>query len=114
MPIFSTLKLIFDKLLLLLLSCLWWTCFLQGDEIYDATLNQTNVGDNNNKFFIIQVLGLSCTADAFLQFILNFQQLSDVKLVDENAMLSKNVASFSFCCHVHLYYYLVKCKCVMQ
>ncbi|PUZ56698.1 hypothetical protein GQ55_5G348500 [Panicum hallii var. hallii] len=27
-----------------------------GDDIYDATLNQTNVGDNNNKFFIIQVL----------------------------------------------------------
>jgi hypothetical protein len=34
--------------------------FLQGDEIYDATLNQTNVGNNNNKFYIIQVLGLSC------------------------------------------------------
>jgi len=78
--IFSTLKLIFDDLMLLLLSCLWWTCFLQGDEIYDATLNQTNVGDNNNKFYIIQVLGLSCKslfADAFLQFILNCQQLSD-------------------------------------
>ncbi|XP_062198362.1 poly [ADP-ribose] polymerase 2-like isoform X2 [Phragmites australis] len=27
-----------------------------GDEIYDATLNQTNVGNNNNKFYIIQVL----------------------------------------------------------
>ncbi|CAL4976394.1 unnamed protein product [Urochloa decumbens] len=27
-----------------------------GDDIYDATLNQTNVGDNNNKFYIIQVL----------------------------------------------------------
>ncbi|KAF3324695.1 poly [Carex littledalei] len=27
-----------------------------GDEIYDATLNQTNVGHNNNKFYIIQVL----------------------------------------------------------
>lgn len=26
------------------------------DNIYDATLNQTNVGDNNNKFYIIQVL----------------------------------------------------------
>ncbi|XP_028781911.1 poly [ADP-ribose] polymerase 2-like isoform X2 [Neltuma alba] len=25
-------------------------------EIYDATLNQTNVGDNNNKFYVIQVL----------------------------------------------------------
>uniref|UniRef100_A0A6V7PG07 Poly [ADP-ribose] polymerase n=1 Tax=Ananas comosus var. bracteatus TaxID=296719 RepID=A0A6V7PG07_ANACO len=27
-----------------------------GDEIYDATLNQTNVGDNNNKFYVIQAL----------------------------------------------------------
>ncbi|KAG6703967.1 hypothetical protein I3842_07G112300 [Carya illinoinensis] len=27
-----------------------------GDEIYDAMLNQTNVGDNNNKFYVIQVL----------------------------------------------------------
>ncbi|XP_062210305.1 poly [ADP-ribose] polymerase 2-A-like [Phragmites australis] len=27
-----------------------------GDEVYDATLNQTNVGSNNNKFYIIQVL----------------------------------------------------------
>lgn len=30
----------------------------QGDEIYDATLNQTNVGHNNNKFYLIQALGL--------------------------------------------------------
>ncbi|KAI3682761.1 hypothetical protein L1987_82991 [Smallanthus sonchifolius] len=28
----------------------------RGDDIYDATLNQTNVGDNNNKFYIIQAL----------------------------------------------------------
>ncbi|XP_043817726.1 poly [ADP-ribose] polymerase 2-A isoform X4 [Manihot esculenta] len=28
----------------------------QGDNIYDATLNQTNVGDNNNKFYVIQAL----------------------------------------------------------
>lgn len=28
----------------------------QGDEIYDAMLNQTNVGQNNNKFYVIQVL----------------------------------------------------------
>ncbi|KAK1428165.1 hypothetical protein QVD17_16993 [Tagetes erecta] len=28
----------------------------QGDDIYDATLNQTNVGNNNNKFYIIQAL----------------------------------------------------------
>ncbi|KAE9460473.1 hypothetical protein C3L33_07626, partial [Rhododendron williamsianum] len=28
----------------------------QGDEIYDAMLNQTNVGENNNKFYVIQVL----------------------------------------------------------
>lgn len=27
-----------------------------GGEIYDAVLNQTNVGDNNNKFYAIQVL----------------------------------------------------------
>ncbi|KAI3449469.1 hypothetical protein Pfo_006134 [Paulownia fortunei] len=27
-----------------------------GDEIYDAMLNQTNVGENNNKFFVIQIL----------------------------------------------------------
>ncbi|BAF04897.2 Os01g0351100 [Oryza sativa Japonica Group] len=27
-----------------------------GDEIYDATMNQTNVGGNNNKFYIIQAL----------------------------------------------------------
>ncbi|KAL1558385.1 Poly [ADP-ribose] polymerase 2 [Salvia divinorum] len=27
-----------------------------GDEIYDAMLNQTNLGQNNNKFFVIQVL----------------------------------------------------------
>ena len=28
----------------------------QGIEIYDAMLNQTNVGDNNNKFYVIQLL----------------------------------------------------------
>ncbi|KAM7501206.1 hypothetical protein LguiB_000110 [Lonicera macranthoides] len=27
-----------------------------GDEIYDAMLNQTNVGENNNKFYVLQVL----------------------------------------------------------
>nr|GME06198.1 Poly [ADP-ribose] polymerase 2 [Ipomoea batatas] len=27
-----------------------------GDEIYDAMLNQTNVGQNNNKFYVIQAL----------------------------------------------------------
>ncbi|KAL2499707.1 Poly [ADP-ribose] polymerase 2 [Abeliophyllum distichum] len=27
-----------------------------GDEIYDAMLNQTNVGANNNKFYVIQIL----------------------------------------------------------
>ncbi|GER24726.1 poly [ADP-ribose] polymerase family protein [Striga asiatica] len=27
-----------------------------GDDIYDAMLNQTNVGENNNKFFVIQAL----------------------------------------------------------
>ncbi|EEE54531.1 hypothetical protein OsJ_01693 [Oryza sativa Japonica Group] len=29
-----------------------------GDEIYDATMNQTNVGGNNNKFYIIQALDI--------------------------------------------------------
>ncbi|KAL5701309.1 NAD(+) ADP-ribosyltransferase [Ranunculus cassubicifolius] len=28
----------------------------QGEEIYDAMLNQTNVGGNNNKFYVIQAL----------------------------------------------------------
>ncbi|XP_017969668.1 PREDICTED: poly [ADP-ribose] polymerase 2 [Theobroma cacao] len=28
----------------------------QGDNIYDAMLNQTNVGHNNNKFYVIQLL----------------------------------------------------------
>ncbi|OAY61835.1 poly [ADP-ribose] polymerase 2-A [Manihot esculenta] len=27
-----------------------------GDDVYDAMLNQTNVGNNNNKFFVIQLL----------------------------------------------------------
>lgn len=27
-----------------------------GGDFYDATLNQTNVGDNNNKFYVIQAL----------------------------------------------------------
>ncbi|EXB33507.1 Poly [ADP-ribose] polymerase 2 [Morus notabilis] len=27
-----------------------------GNDIYDAMLNQTNVGDNNNKFYVIQAL----------------------------------------------------------
>ncbi|XP_031399432.1 poly [ADP-ribose] polymerase 2 isoform X2 [Punica granatum] len=27
-----------------------------GDDIYDAMLNQTNVGENNNKFYVIQLL----------------------------------------------------------
>ncbi|XP_038976039.1 poly [ADP-ribose] polymerase 2-like isoform X2 [Phoenix dactylifera] len=28
----------------------------QGGEVYDAILNQTNVGENNNKFYVIQAL----------------------------------------------------------
>ncbi|GLU07369.1 hypothetical protein SLE2022_243300 [Rubroshorea leprosula] len=28
----------------------------QGDDAYDAMLNQTNIGDNNNKFYVIQLL----------------------------------------------------------
>lgn len=27
-----------------------------GDDVWDATLNQTNIGQNNNKFFILQLL----------------------------------------------------------
>ncbi|KAF2315026.1 hypothetical protein GH714_037610 [Hevea brasiliensis] len=27
-----------------------------GDDVYDAMLNQTNVGNNNNKFYVIQLL----------------------------------------------------------
>ena len=27
-----------------------------GDDVYDVTLNQTNIGMNNNKFYVIQVL----------------------------------------------------------
>ncbi|CAM0942741.1 unnamed protein product [Alopecurus aequalis] len=34
----------------------WHVLHISGNEIYDATLNQTNVGANNNKFFIIQAL----------------------------------------------------------
>lgn len=30
---------------------------VQGDDIYDAMLNQTNVGNNNNKFYALQLLG---------------------------------------------------------
>ena len=30
---------------------------VQGMDIYDAMLNQTNVGGNNNKFYVIQALG---------------------------------------------------------
>lgn len=35
---------------------------MQGDDIYDAMLNQTNLGQNNNKFFVIQVLGYASTS----------------------------------------------------
>ena len=27
----------------------------KGDEVFSVTLNQTNIGQNNNKFYIIQV-----------------------------------------------------------
>ncbi|CBI36874.3 unnamed protein product, partial [Vitis vinifera] len=39
----------------------------QGDDIYDAMLNQTNVGDNNNKFYVIQVLE-SDDGDKFMAY----------------------------------------------
>lgn len=44
--------------------------FLQGEEIYDAILNQTNVGDNNNKFYVIQVLGMFFFHFAYLIYFL--------------------------------------------
>ncbi|CAD5118229.1 DgyrCDS6951 [Dimorphilus gyrociliatus] len=30
--------------------------YVEGDDIYDAMLNQTNIGKNNNKFYVIQLL----------------------------------------------------------
>ena len=39
---------------------------MQNGEVYDAMLNQTNLGDNNNKFYVIQILGKYCT---FLSFV---------------------------------------------
>ncbi|KAG4108431.1 poly polymerase catalytic domain-containing protein [Neocallimastix lanati (nom. inval.)] len=30
--------------------------FEDGDEVYDATLNQTNISDNNNKYYNLQIL----------------------------------------------------------
>ncbi|KAL2323662.1 hypothetical protein Fmac_028041 [Flemingia macrophylla] len=38
-----------------------------GGEVYDAMLNQTNLGDNNNKFYVIQVLE-SDTGGEFLVY----------------------------------------------
>jgi hypothetical protein len=62
-----------------------------GDEIYDATMNQTNVGGNNNKFYIIQALGLSNNSLTLSLSLtcLNyktyscFYQLSDMNLTHE-------------------------------
>lgn len=34
----------------------FWTHSTQVHEDYDCTLNQTNIGNNNNKFYIIQLL----------------------------------------------------------
>lgn len=34
----------------------FWTHPTQVHEDYDCTLNQTNIGNNNNKFYIIQLL----------------------------------------------------------
>ncbi|KAL4603471.1 hypothetical protein ACB092_10G126600 [Castanea dentata] len=34
----------------------WLPDDIKDDEIYDAMLNQTNVGDNNNKLYMIQAL----------------------------------------------------------
>jgi poly [ADP-ribose] polymerase 2/3/4 len=34
------------------------TCHVyeSGDDVFDAMLNQTNIGTNNNKFYVIQLL----------------------------------------------------------
>lgn len=38
---------------------------MQGDDIYDVMLNQTNLTDNNNKFYVVQLLGCLLTLNMF-------------------------------------------------
>uniref|UniRef100_A0A2N9EGW1 Poly [ADP-ribose] polymerase n=1 Tax=Fagus sylvatica TaxID=28930 RepID=A0A2N9EGW1_FAGSY len=44
-----------------------------GDDIYDAMLNQTNVGENNNKFYVIQALE-SDSGGTFMVYNRKFEQ----------------------------------------
>ena len=32
------------------------TVYYEGDDIWDCMLNQTNIGNNNNKYYLIQLL----------------------------------------------------------
>ncbi|KAL5582124.1 hypothetical protein UlMin_014566, partial [Ulmus minor] len=68
---------------------------LMGDEIYDAMLNQTNVGDNNNKFYMIQVL----ESDDGSRFLF-YNRWGRVGVKDQNKILgpytSKESAIFEF------------------
>ncbi|KAG8814974.1 hypothetical protein FRC17_000908 [Serendipita sp. 399] len=40
--------------------------YTSGDEVWDAMLNQTNIGANNNKFYVIQVLHKAGSDSCFL------------------------------------------------
>ncbi|KAF0912016.1 hypothetical protein E2562_012822 [Oryza meyeriana var. granulata] len=57
------------------------------DEIYDATMNQTNVGDNNNKFYIIQALGYD--ADKLPLGKLSKSTILKVEALDEIEIATK-------------------------
>jgi poly [ADP-ribose] polymerase len=39
---------------------------VEGDKVYAATLNQSNIEANNNKFYIIQLLQHDTTVDYIL------------------------------------------------
>lgn len=38
----------------------------QGGVVYASTLNQSNIGNNNNKFYILQVLKSSSNPNSFM------------------------------------------------
>ncbi|CCA69405.1 related to NAD+ ADP-ribosyltransferase [Serendipita indica DSM 11827] len=42
--------------------------YTEGDQIYDAMLNQTNISANNNKFYVIQILCPKNTDSNYLVF----------------------------------------------
>lgn len=48
----------FVFVLLLLLGPQHSSChvYSEGNDVYDCMLNQTNIGNNNNKYYIIQLL----------------------------------------------------------